>query len=91
MGVLQSESQAILMGDMNAEPDSPEMQTLSGVFTDAWEQGGTGAGNTIPVDSPSKRIDFILLGSAWPAATEAHVPTTTASDHLPVVATVPWP
>jgi endonuclease/exonuclease/phosphatase family metal-dependent hydrolase len=34
---------AILMGDMNAEPDSPEIQELTATFADAWEQGGVGA------------------------------------------------
>ena len=87
---LGTRTNIILMGDMNAQPDSQEMETLAGLLSDAWE-AGSGNGATIPVDAPTRRIDYIFLGSAWPTATQAHVPATTASDHLPVVAFVPWP
>lgn len=89
LDALGSRANAILMGDMNAQPDSAEMEALADVLTDAWE-AGTGTGATIPVDGPTRRIDYIFLGSDWPAPTQAHVPPTTASDHLPVVAFVPW-
>jgi endonuclease/exonuclease/phosphatase family metal-dependent hydrolase len=87
---LGNRTNVILMGDMNAQPDSPEMEALAGLLSDAWE-AGSGDGSTIPVDAPTRRIDYIFLGSAWPTPTQAHVPATTASDHLPVVAFVPWP
>jgi endonuclease/exonuclease/phosphatase family metal-dependent hydrolase len=91
VAVLTGLEYVILMGDMNAVPSAPEMQTLVAAFADVWLQGGVGDGYTIPVNVPTRRIDYILLGPEWPSATEAHVPSTTASDHLPVVATVPWP
>lgn len=91
VAALAGREYVILMGDMNAEPSAPEMQTLVAAFADVWLQGGVGDGYTIPVDVPARRIDYILIGPDWPSAIEAHVPSTTASDHLPVVATVPWP
>lgn len=89
LAAIGSRTNVVLMGDMNAQPDSAEMKALAGVLSDAWE-AGTGTGATIPVDAPTRRIDYIFLGSDWPAPTQAHVPVTTASDHLPVVAFVPW-
>jgi len=82
---------AVLMGDLNAEPDAPAVKTLADAFTDAWTAAGTGTGYTIPVNTPGRRIDYVFLGKGWPKPTGASVPMTTASDHLPVVVDVPLP
>ena len=82
---------SILMGDMNARPSSEEIQTVTATHADVWNQAGLGDGFTAPADVPTSRIDYIFLDSSWPAAIEATVPETTASDHRPVVAVVPWP
>jgi endonuclease/exonuclease/phosphatase family metal-dependent hydrolase len=39
---------------------------------------------TFPASAPSRRIDFVLGPASWTVLDEA-VPTSTLSDHLPVV------
>jgi endonuclease/exonuclease/phosphatase (EEP) superfamily protein YafD len=75
----------LLVGDLNATPDAPEIKTLTAVLADTWTEVGVGPGYTIEADNPTKRIDF-QLHSAGPRSTSASVPVTPASDHLPVVA-----
>lgn len=82
---------AVLMGDVNAEPEEHAAELLAAAFVDVWPKVGVGPGHTIPVTNPTRRIDYIFLGSAWGEPIEAHVPMTTASDHLPIVATLPRP
>ncbi|BCS35863.1 metal-dependent hydrolase [Luteitalea sp. TBR-22] len=57
-----------------------------GGLVDVWAAVGKGDGFTIPVEAPSKRIDWILVRGFEPVAAE--VPRTEASDHLPVAATL---
>lgn len=74
----------VLLGDMNAEPDSAEHAKLVTEYTDAWQAVGTGPGYTFDADDPKGRIDYVFTrGGATPRA--ATVPSTLASDHLPVV------
>lgn len=73
----------VLTGDLNAEPHAPELQPLLERMHDSWS-ASRGAGLTFPADSPVKRIDFVLH-SAHFGVDSVHVPTTLASDHLPVV------
>ncbi len=91
LAAIQGKPWAVLVGDMNATPNEASMKTLSGKLSDAWVTGGSGDGFTIPVTTPTKRIDYVFLGSSWSAPVEAHVPATPASDHLPVVVTIPAP
>jgi len=60
---------AVLLGDLNAVPDSDEVRMLTGrsapaadgvVFTDAWEQLGDGPGATYSAANP------FVNDSAWP-------------------------
>lgn len=76
-----------LVGDINAVPGTPEVETLTDVFVDAWEKVGDGPGYTIPPDAPNRRIDYIF-GSGDLAPLRAEVVSTDASDHLPVFADV---
>lgn len=76
----------VLVGDLNATPDAPEIKTLTAVLNDTWTEVGVGPGYTIEADNPTKRIDF-QLHSAGLTPRSAAVPVTPASDHLPVVAT----
>jgi endonuclease/exonuclease/phosphatase family metal-dependent hydrolase len=82
----------LLVGDLNATPDAPEIKTLTAVLADTWTEVGVGPGYTIEADNPTKRIDFQLHSaglrstSASVPVTPASVPVTPASDHLPVVA-----
>lgn len=82
---------AMLMGDFNAEPDAVAIETLTAAFTDAWAVSGVGDGFTFPAGVPDRRIDYLMLDESWGAPLELHVPVTMASDHRPLVATLPWP
>ena len=75
----------VLLGDMNAGPDAPEMRVLTAVLTDAWAAVGDGPGHTFAARRPFARIDHVLVSSGLtPVAAE--VADTRASDHRPVVA-----
>jgi len=81
----------LLMGDMNALPTEDPIPDFSAALRDSWKEAGQGDGFTIPVSKPNRRIDYIFAGSSWGKVTEAHVPVTTASDHLPYVITIELP
>jgi endonuclease/exonuclease/phosphatase family metal-dependent hydrolase len=84
----------ILLGDLNATPDAPEIRTLVEDLVDSWEEAGVGVGYTIPSENPNRRIDYILQSSDVVARTVAVVTSplaVSASDHLPVVADVALP
>lgn len=74
---------AILLGDLNALPDAPEIRTLLDGLADTWALAGTGDGYTYPSMSPDRRIDYVLTSSDV-TTRSASVPSTNASDHLPV-------
>ncbi|HET9426469.1 MAG TPA: endonuclease/exonuclease/phosphatase family protein [Gemmatimonadaceae bacterium] len=82
----QSDGPTVLVGDLNAPPEAPELQPLFQVLRDAWT-AGSGAGLTYPATVPAKRIDYILVSPHFDVAV-ASVPATTSSDHRPVVADV---
>ncbi|MDQ6718075.1 MAG: endonuclease/exonuclease/phosphatase family protein [Gemmatimonadota bacterium] len=73
----------ILMGDLNAEPDAPELRPLFRRLFYVWETV-FGPGYTYPADNPTKRIDYVLA-SPEIRGRSASVPETQASDHRPVV------
>ncbi|HET6987780.1 MAG TPA: endonuclease/exonuclease/phosphatase family protein [Kribbella sp.] len=75
----------LLVGDLNAAPDAPEIKTLTAVLADTWAEVGVGPGYTVKAENPTKRIDFQLHSSGLTPSSAA-VPVTRASDHLPVVA-----
>ncbi|RHW43331.1 endonuclease [Neobacillus notoginsengisoli] len=83
--VTAKKTPAILMGDLNAEPEAEEIQLLlSGVnFFDVFENIDNA--NTFPVESPSKRIDYIFASEGLKVSNQ-EVIYSTYSDHLPVVA-----
>jgi len=76
----------VLMGDLNAEPDWPEMELiLQAGMVDAWSEAGDGPGLTWPADDPFQRIDWIWLSPDLQALT-AETVESTVSDHRAVVA-----
>jgi endonuclease/exonuclease/phosphatase family metal-dependent hydrolase len=77
---------AILIGDLNARPDAPELAPLFDRFEDAWEGS---EGYTFPSAAPDRRIDYILHSRHF-TVKQTHVPATEASDHRPVVAELGW-
>jgi endonuclease/exonuclease/phosphatase family metal-dependent hydrolase len=78
-----SETPSIVVGDLNAGPDAPELAPLFTVLRDAWGPGG--AGLTYPSDNPVKRIDYVLASSHF-ATISTVVIASTVSDHRPVIA-----
>lgn len=80
----------LLVGDLNAPPEAPELSALWDEFVDAWDQEGVGTGYTYPAEEPIKRIDYVLTSST--VETESvGVIETLASDHRPVVADLSLP
>src|SRR6185503_2962967 len=73
-----------LLGDLNASPDAAELQPLFARLRDTWLTTG-GPGFTYPADTPTARIDYVLVSPNGKVDT-AFVPVVpTASDHRPVV------
>jgi endonuclease/exonuclease/phosphatase family metal-dependent hydrolase len=90
MAALETSSHpTVLLGDLNAPPDAPELAPLFTRLTDVWGDC-TSCGFSYPADAPSRRIDHVLVSPnvrvrrAWVAATRA-------SDHRPVVADLVLP
>lgn len=82
---------AILCGDFNDTPGSRMHARLAEFLIDCWAAVGRGDGFTIPADHPRKRIDFIWLSKAAPIQpVQARIPSSQASDHLPVVVEFRW-
>lgn len=84
------DTSVVLLGDLNAEPGSPEVDRLLTRLTDAWVTAGVGDGNTFTSQSPYKRIDYVL-SSDGAVARSAAVVDSDGSDHLPVLATLVLP
>lgn len=78
----------ILVGDLNARPESPELQPLLESLQDVWGESED-PGYTFPASEPDRRIDYILYRGSW-RVVRAWVPSSTASDHRPVVADLVW-
>lgn len=75
----------VLLGDLNATPDAPEIANLVDDLVDAWEEAGVGEGYTYPAEDPGHRIDYVMTSDDV-VARSAVVVATDASDHLPVYA-----
>lgn len=80
--VRAEEGPLILVGDLNADPESPEVRLLE-------EEGLLHCVPphvlTYPDDTPAWRIDMIMASAHFRSASGGAVPTN-ASDHLPLVA-----
>ncbi|MBS4192627.1 endonuclease/exonuclease/phosphatase family protein [Bacillus sp. FJAT-49705] len=73
----------VIMGDLNAKPDSNEMQPLFSQYKDAFADQNDAY--TIPASKPTSRIDYIFTSNEIQTA-NAEVISTLASDHLPIIA-----
>ena len=80
----------VLLGDLNATPDTPEIAGLTDRLVDAWVTAGVGDGFTFDAATPHARIDYVMSSGDVVARTAAVV-TTDAADHLPVVADLALP
>ena len=79
---------AILAGDMNATSDSETMRRLSSV----WKITNDEPRPTIPVDRPTKQIDFILYAppAKWRAIETRVLDEAKASDHRAIFSILQW-
>ncbi|TKJ33233.1 endonuclease/exonuclease/phosphatase family protein [Blastococcus sp. CCUG 61487] len=87
----------VLVGDLNARPDAPELDPLRARFTDAWElaedrgdQAGwrfwqRNEGHTHPARGPHRRIDQAWVSAGVTVASARVLDAAGASDHLPLV------
>lgn len=79
-----TDESVVVLGDLNATPDSPEIDNLTEDLVDAWVTAGVGDGYTYDAATPHARIDYVMSSGDVVARTAAVV-TTDAADHLPVV------
>lgn len=78
----------LLVGDLNARPDTPEMALLREAgFTDALDAAGISPGYTYSSLDPDRRLDYIWYTADLTAA-GVRITTATASDHLGIVAAI---
>lgn len=97
MRAIAGDAPVLLLGDLNATPESEPVRLLLGGLRDAYRiseappYGPVGTFNDFKLDAPLlDRIDYILLGPGWrvlryAALTDSHQ-ARFPSDHLPVVA-----
>jgi endonuclease/exonuclease/phosphatase family metal-dependent hydrolase len=77
----------VLLGDLNAEPDSPEIRRL----VDAGlRHAAPTEVLTFPCDHPTTRIDYVLVTDAFKIR-DGFTVATPSSDHLPLVADLVLP
>ena len=77
-------SRTVLMGDLNARPEEPEIEMLREAgLVDVLRE--VDRAYTFPSYAPDRQIDYILVTPGL-SASNPNVPKSTASDHLPVVA-----
>ncbi|MDA0179315.1 endonuclease/exonuclease/phosphatase family protein [Solirubrobacter phytolaccae] len=80
-----SKEPVVLLGDLNATPESSDLAALWTRYRDSWKLGGVGSPFTYPGNFPDRRIDFIALSSGINVRS-AEVVNTLASDHRPYTA-----
>ncbi|MCP4363035.1 MAG: hypothetical protein GY796_33940 [Chloroflexi bacterium] len=84
----QDRPHTLLMGDLNAPPDSPEMMMLQTAgFNDAIATSGIAPGYTFISTNPTIQLDYIWYTSDL-SATAVAIPPSTASDHLSIATTI---
>lgn len=88
LGFWNGRAHTLIMGDLNARPDSPEMQMFRDAgFTDAIDAAGIVPGYTYSSTEPDRRLDYIWYTADMTAA-DVVINPSTASDHLGVAATI---
>jgi len=81
-------STTVILGDLNADPDSAEMATFREAgLVDAAASVSSSPANTYDSVSRYRRIDYIWVSPDL-TVEAVFVPATTASDHLPVIADI---
>jgi len=82
---------SILMGDLNATPDSPEMILLAAAgLVNVTAEIGPDPSFTYYSANPDNQIDYIWISPDL-IPLESRIPQSTASDHLPIVGVITVP
>jgi endonuclease/exonuclease/phosphatase family metal-dependent hydrolase len=82
---------SILMGDLNATPDSPEMMMLAAAgLVNVTAEIGPDPSFTYYSANPDNQIDYIWISPDL-IPLESHIPQSTASDHLPIIGVITVP
>jgi endonuclease/exonuclease/phosphatase family metal-dependent hydrolase len=78
----------ILMGDLNALPDSPTLERLDAT----WTRTNTDPLPTFPSEGPTRQIDYILVRPEghWRVVEIRVLEEPVASDHSPIFAVLEW-
>lgn len=78
----------VLLGDLNATPDTPEVRAITGGLVDTWHGSVGWLGYTSPNPLPYRRIDYVMRSAdgCARAGVVTSLRARIASDHLPVVA-----
>ena len=86
---VDSDRTTVLLGDLNARPDHPEMLLITGAgLNDAFVASGTsGDGLTSPADAPTERIDYVWASPDLKVR-DFLIPHSLASDHFAVAVTL---
>lgn len=71
-----------VLGDLNAAAEAPELEPLAFL-----REAAPGGQPTWPADDPAVRLDHVLITDDL-VPSGATIPSTTASDHLPVIVTL---
>jgi endonuclease/exonuclease/phosphatase family metal-dependent hydrolase len=91
LDTVQNYPYTLIMGDLNATPDTPEIALIREAgFTDILAGPSTGSGlanATFPSLKPERQIDYIWLTPDL-TAKAITIPHTLASDHLAIVVTI---
>lgn len=70
----------VLLGDMNAYPETPEITKLTEGFQDISDCQCT----TFPADTPDRKIDYIITSKDWKPV-RSYTIHVQYSDHLPLI------
>ncbi|MEK4068926.1 endonuclease/exonuclease/phosphatase family protein [Peribacillus sp. FSL R5-0717] len=81
----ESKGPKVIMGDLNATPESNEMKLMYSNYIDAF--ANQNEAYTYPAENPTKRIDYIFTSNNI-ETNGARVINTLASDHLPLMTTI---
>lgn len=74
----------IIAGDLNAKPDSEEIELLKTKFS----LSCTDCPNTFPADHPDRTIDYIAYSKGYKTISHSVVEESYASDHRPVMSII---
>ena len=94
--VLPDGARAVVLGDLNATPDSAAYATLSAALRDLWGEARPGvSGETVPAEAPTRRIDYVFASATFGPVRDAVLlderdGDTWLSDHLGVAVAVAW-